>query len=128
MDAASTDRGAGLIATSDDGFASVDALVEKSFAVMGVLTRVAAENGLSLTQLRVLGILRDRRLRMAELADFLGLDRSSLSGLIDRAEQRGLVQRTRNPDDKRVIEVGMTPIGLEQARAAQEQIRRALTP
>jgi hypothetical protein len=30
---------------------------------MAVLTRVAADNELSLTQLRVLAILRDRRLR-----------------------------------------------------------------
>lgn len=41
---------------------------------MAVLTKVAADNELSLTQLRVLAILRDRRLRMTALAGYLGLE------------------------------------------------------
>ena len=46
----------------------IDALVTASFATMAVLTRIAAEHDLSLTQLRVLAILRDRRVKMTELA------------------------------------------------------------
>ena len=42
----------------------VDALVRSSFAVMAVLSRIGAEHDLSLTQLRMLGILRDRRVTM----------------------------------------------------------------
>src|SRR5258705_339300 len=38
----------------------VDALVQLSFAVMDALTRAAAEHELSATQVRLLGILRDR--------------------------------------------------------------------
>ena len=68
--------------------ALVDALVQTSFVTMAVLNRIGAENDLSLTQLRVLGILRERRPRMAALADRLGLKKSTMSGLIDRAEQR----------------------------------------
>jgi DNA-binding MarR family transcriptional regulator len=71
-----------------------DALVQISFALMAVLTEVAAEHDLSLTQLRVLGILRDREPTMADLATFTGLERSTVSGLIDRAAQRGLVRKT----------------------------------
>ena len=71
-----------------------DTLVQVSFAVIAVLSRVAAEQDLSLTQLRVLGILRDREPTMAELATYLGLERSTVSGLIDRAVQRGLVRKT----------------------------------
>ncbi len=48
-----------------------DALAQSAFVVMGALTRIAAEHDLSLTQLRVFGILRDREPRMSELADFL---------------------------------------------------------
>ena len=62
-----------------------DALAQISFALMAVLTEVAAEHDLSLTQLRVLGILRDREPTMADLAAFTGLERSTVSGLIDRA-------------------------------------------
>ena len=71
-----------------------DSLVQVSFTVIAVLSRVAAEHDLSLTQLRVLGILRDREPTMAELATYLGLERSTVSGLIDRAVQRGLVRKT----------------------------------
>jgi hypothetical protein len=65
-----------------------DALAQRSFALMAVLTEVAAEHDLSLTQLQVLGILRDREPTMADLANFTGLERLTISGLIDRAAQR----------------------------------------
>ncbi|MET8332411.1 MarR family transcriptional regulator [Streptosporangium canum] len=111
--------------TSD---ALVDALVRSTFQVVGVLTRIGAERDLSLTQLRVLGILRDRRPRMTELATFLGLDKSTLSGLIDRAERRGLVARGKNPQDRRVVDVFLTPAGLELAEQVYGEVRRALAP
>ncbi|MBC6463768.1 MarR family transcriptional regulator [Actinomadura sp. HBU206391] len=111
-----------------DGEALVDALAQSAFVVMGVLTRIGAEHELSLTQLRVFGILRDRRPRMAELADFLGLDKSTISGLVDRAEQRGLLERGKNADDGRVVDVFMTAAGLELAERVHAQVRRALAP
>jgi MarR family transcriptional regulator, lower aerobic nicotinate degradation pathway regulator len=85
-----------------------DSLVQVSFAVIAVLSRVAAEQDLSLTQLRVLGILRDRQPTMADLASYLGLERSTVSGLIDRAVQRGLVQKDADPTDGRSVRVSLT--------------------
>ncbi|MGO9282725.1 MAG: MarR family winged helix-turn-helix transcriptional regulator [Mycobacterium sp.] len=85
-----------------------DALVQISFALMAVLTEVAAEHNLSLTQLRMLGILRDREPTMADLATFTGLERSTVSGLIDRAAQRGLVAKTADPHDGRSVRVKLT--------------------
>lgn len=105
-----------------------EALVLNAFQVMGVLTRTGAEHDLSLTQLRVLGILRDRRLRVTELAAYLGLDKSTMSGLIDRAERRGLLARDKNPDDRRAVDVYITDAGQQLAARLQEQILRALTP
>ncbi|MEU6739759.1 MarR family winged helix-turn-helix transcriptional regulator [Streptosporangium sandarakinum] len=106
----------------------VDALVRTTFEVTGVLTRIGGEHDLSLTQIRVLGILRDRRARVTELAAYLGLDKSTMSGLIDRAQRRGLLARGRNPDDGRVVEVYVTPAGLELTRRMEEEVRRALAP
>jgi MarR family transcriptional regulator, lower aerobic nicotinate degradation pathway regulator len=90
-----------------------DALVQLSFAVLDVLTRSAAELDLSVTQLRLIGILRDRSPSMAVLADFLGLDRSSVSGLVDRAEKRGLVVRRPSSEDARVTLIDLTAAGRE---------------
>jgi MarR family transcriptional regulator, lower aerobic nicotinate degradation pathway regulator len=100
-----------------------DALVQVSFALMAALTEVAAEHDLSLTQLRVLGILRDREPTMADLATFTGLERSTVSGLIDRASQRGLVVRAADPVDGRSVRVRLTA----QARRLERQITAAVS-
>lgn len=112
----------------DTANTQVDALAQTAFVVMAVLTRVAAANDLSLTQLRVFGILRDRRPRMAELASYLGLERSTMSGLIGRAEKRGIVRREDDPVDGRGTAVIMTPQGIELARVIHAEIRRELMP
>jgi DNA-binding MarR family transcriptional regulator len=105
-----------------------DALVRAAFTVTAQLSRIGADNDLSLTQLRAFGILRDRRLRMTELADFLGLEKSTMSGLIDRAEKRGLVQREPNPADRRATDVFLSAHGMEVAGQIRESVRRALAP
>jgi MarR family transcriptional regulator, lower aerobic nicotinate degradation pathway regulator len=99
-----------------------DALVRISFALMAVLTEVAAEHDLSLTQLRVLGILRDREPTMADLATFTGLERSTVSGLIDRAAQRGLVTKTADLHDGRSVRVTLT----ESARGLVPEVTAAI--
>jgi DNA-binding MarR family transcriptional regulator len=106
----------------------VDALARTSFTTMAVLNKLAADNDLSLTLLRVGGILRDRRLRMATLAQYLGLERSTMTGLVDRAEKRGLVARAPSEDDGRAIEVFLTKDGLKLAESLEEQLREALAP
>lgn len=114
--------------TDPDGEALVDALAQSAFVVMGALTRIGAAHDLSLTQLRALGILRDRRARVTELADFLGLEKSTLSGLVDRAERRGLLKRGKNAEDGRAVDVFMTAAGLELAERVHTEVRRALAP
>ncbi|WP_327000509.1 MarR family transcriptional regulator [Dactylosporangium sp. NBC_01737] len=115
--------------TSEDTLdALVDALVRSTFQVTGVLTRIGAENDLSLTQLRVFGILRDRRPRVTELAAYLGLDKSTMSGLIDRAERRGLLARDRNPHDGRAVDVFLTPAGRDLTQRLYVEVRDALAP
>jgi DNA-binding MarR family transcriptional regulator len=106
--------------------ALIDALAQSAFVVMGVLTHVGAEHDLSLTQMRVLGILRDRRLRMAALADYLGLEKSTLSGLVERAERRGLLERAKSEEDGRVVEVFMTAAGRRKAARVHAEVSAAL--
>ena len=106
----------------------IDALARTSFVTMAVLSKIGAEHDLSLTQLRMLGILRDRRLKMSELADYLGLDKSTVSGLVDRAERRGLLQRTPNLADRRAVDVQLSPDGMEFAERGAALIARSLSP
>ena len=68
-----------------------------------MLERRAREHDLSIIQTRLLGVLRDRRPTMNELARFLDLDKSSVTGLVDRAERRGLVERVPSTADRRAV-------------------------
>ena len=89
----------------------VDGLVQLSFLVQSILVRSAAQHDLTVPQVRLLGILRDREPGMMELAAHLGLDKSSVTGLIDRAQRRGLVRRRSTPADGRAVLVSCTPEG-----------------
>ena len=104
----------------------VDAIVQLSFAVQEVLARFAAAHELSLTQLRLLAILRDREPGTLELARHLGLEKSSASGLIDRAERRGLVARGPSPDDGRGVRVGLTDQGRRLVERTEGEVLDAL--
>lgn len=108
--------------------ALVDALVQTSFTTMGVLSRVAGEHDLSLTQLRVLAILRDRRVKMTALAQHLGLEKSTMSGLVQRAEGRGLVQRGPSSRDGRAVEVFLTDRGMALADQISADVHESMAP
>lgn len=111
-------------ATDADPNDIVDALAELSFTVLDLLTRCTAEFELSISQLRLLGILRDREPTMAKLAGHLQLDRSSITGLIDRAEKRDLVARRASADDGRVTIVELTSKGRSIAAQVEAAIGR----
>ena len=105
-----------------------DALAETAFTVTALLAESAAAHDLSLTQLRMLAILRDREPRIADLAAFLGLERSSVSGLVDRAVRRGLVHRTASADDARATRLSLTDEGRRLAAVVTAQVDARLVP
>jgi DNA-binding MarR family transcriptional regulator len=94
----------------------VDGLVQLSVLVQSVFARAVGTHDLSVLQARLLGVLRDREPTMAELRRLLDLDKSSTTGLVDRAERRGLVRRVEVPEDGRSFRVQLTREGLELAR------------
>jgi MarR family transcriptional regulator, lower aerobic nicotinate degradation pathway regulator len=89
----------------------VDAMAQLSFVIQGMLERRAHEHDLSIVQTRLLGVLRDRQPTMNELGRLLDLEKSSVSGLVDRAERRGLVARVASATDGRVVLVSLTEAG-----------------
>jgi MarR family transcriptional regulator, lower aerobic nicotinate degradation pathway regulator len=108
--------------------ALLDSLVQTSFTVIGIVTSVAAAHDLSLTLLRVGAILRDRTLTMSELATYLGLDRSTITGLINRAEERDLVRRVGNENDKRSTRVTLTKSGQALAEICAAEVAQEVAP
>ena len=68
--------------------------------------------GISMAQLNIMYTLqRDGEMTMSRLADVLNVSLSNATGLVDRMEERGFVERTRVPEDRRVVLVRITPAG-----------------
>ena len=105
----------------DEELDIADALAQLSFLVQNALAAVSARYELSISQVRLLGVLRDREPAMTELGRYLGLDKSSISGLVDRAERRGLVARSVSPIDRRAVRVSITDEGRRLAQAGADE-------
>jgi DNA-binding MarR family transcriptional regulator len=71
--------------------------------------------GLTAAQYNVLSILAEtadgKGLSQRELGDILVVDRSNVTGLIDRMEKCGWVRRADDPDDRRIYRVELTAKG-----------------
>lgn len=65
--------------------------------------------GIGRSDLRALNLLEDGPLSAAVLADRLGLQRGSVTTLVDRLERAGLVRRSPDPDDRRGVRVVLRP-------------------
>ncbi|GIH64017.1 MarR family transcriptional regulator [Microbispora siamensis] len=96
---------------------TVAALVRSTFLVNAVYADSAREYGLTQQQGQLLCVLMAQPYGMSELGGILGLAKSSLTGLVDRSERNGLVQRTPDPQDSRAVRVSLTRQG---ARLADE--------
>jgi MarR family transcriptional regulator, lower aerobic nicotinate degradation pathway regulator len=105
---------------------TVDALVQLAFLVQRILAGSGAPLDLSIIQMRLLGVLRDRQAGMLELGRHLGLDKSSMTGLVDRAERRGLVVRSPSPHDGRAVLVCLTPAGRTLTEQCGAEVGRRL--
>ena len=76
--------------------------------------------GISMTHFHVLTLLRHHdAMPMGHLAEILDASVSSATGIIDRMEERGLVERVRVPGDRRVVLVRPTQAGLDLVDEAE---------
>jgi DNA-binding MarR family transcriptional regulator len=97
-------------------------LMKFFFAQRGHLPFPGDELDLSPVQCHVLHLIEPGRpLPMSRLADTLSCDASNVTGLVDRLESRGLVQRRPSPDDRRVKVLRLTPAG---SRLRAQLLRR----
>ena len=106
----------------------VDALAQLSWHVQSSIGDAAAAHGISASQLRLLGILRDRQPEMLALARYLRLDKSSVSGLVTRAESRGLVERIPLANDGRRVAVRLTAAGRALDAELEADVQTQLAP
>jgi DNA-binding MarR family transcriptional regulator len=95
----------------------------------------ASAAGLTAAQHQLLLAIRghggDREPTIGDVAEHLQLRHHSAVGLVDRAEEAGLVHRSSDADDQRVVRLALTPLGrrrLERLAALHLEELRRLSP
>lgn len=115
-----------------EGLASVARMTENAIAALEatvhrVLERLDAELadlGLSHGEINALAQLEPgTRRTVAELQRATGQRASTLTGILDRLERRGLIERALNPNDRRSFTVGLTDPGAEAAARVTDAVR-----
>jgi MarR family transcriptional regulator, organic hydroperoxide resistance regulator len=99
-----------------DRAALIDGIVAQFRASLGELRCVGSErlvrHGVSMAHLHLMSMLdRHGDLPMSRVAELLGVSDSNATGLIDRMEEHGFVERVRHPDDRRVVLVRVSDRG-----------------
>lgn len=101
-------------------------LVRFAFLVQGVFAELSQELELTPQQAQLLCVIRGTSVSMAELAYRMGLERSSLTGLVDRAHRHGLVDRVNDTADRRIVRVSLTAAGRRTAERFHAEVSRRL--
>jgi DNA-binding MarR family transcriptional regulator len=120
---------AGRHTAADDSHAddATTGLFQLACLVQGTYARVSERHDLTPVQARLLCILADGPRGMAELARCFDVEKAALTGLIDRAERRGLVKRSPVPGDRRALRVTPTDTGRRAAAAFHAEVNTELS-
>jgi DNA-binding MarR family transcriptional regulator len=102
-------------------------LVQLTTLVQAIYARVSERHDLTPVQARLLCHLLDGPRGMAELARCFGVEKAALTGLMDRAERRGLARRSPVPGDRRALQVTLTDAGHRAAAAFHAEVSAELS-
>jgi MarR family transcriptional regulator, organic hydroperoxide resistance regulator len=104
-----------MIVDMDDTW---ELLMDLVMAERARIPQIAAEFRLSPPQVHALRLLEpEQPLPMGRLACALGCDASNVTGIVDRLEQRGLIERRPSARDRRVKVLVVTAQGAEVRKA-----------
>lgn len=100
-----------------------DAMRENASRTLMLHQGVAERFGLNPTDIKCLDLARDEeRLTAGRLAELTGLRTSSVTAVLDRLEARGLVERRRDPADRRKVIVAATGAHLAEGAAIFDEL------
>jgi len=67
------------------------------------------ESGFTFPQLSVVSILtKYGKQKVSEISEKIGLSDSTVSGILDRLEHKGVIERERNREDRRVVKIKLS--------------------
>jgi DNA-binding MarR family transcriptional regulator len=105
-------------------------LQRATHATLQVLGTELADLGLTPSEVNVLANLADGARTVSELGAAAGVRPTTLTGVLDRLEQKGHIKRAPRPGDRRAVEISLTSVGVKSAdrvqRAFAELEERAL--
>jgi DNA-binding MarR family transcriptional regulator len=88
------------------------------------LSQKVSQLNITSVQAMVLGFLDDEdRITSSELGKRTELDSATLTGILDRLEVAGFIERKSNPDDRRSIRIHLT----KQGRLMSQEATRVIT-
>src|ERR687895_1484993 len=102
-------------------------LIQLTGLVQSIYARVSERHDLTPVQAKLLCVLLDGPRGMAELAQSFGVEKAALTGLMDRAERRGIAQRSPVPGDRRALQVTLTEAGHRAATAFHAEVNAELS-
>ncbi|MGH9061069.1 MAG: MarR family winged helix-turn-helix transcriptional regulator, partial [Acidimicrobiales bacterium] len=107
-----------------DAMAAATSIMRVQQILLGVVDRALSELGLTFARYEALVLLhfsRQGSLPLGKMGERLQVHPTSVTNLVDRLEQQGLVRRTRHPTDRRTTLAEITEQGrvvVEKASAA----------
>jgi DNA-binding MarR family transcriptional regulator len=107
----------------------VDSVLSASRALVAVAARslAAAEEQVTLPQYRALVVLASRGPQRAlDLAGALDVNQSTVTRMCDRLDRKGLIDRIRPADNRRVVITTISPAGRQLVDAVTRRRRREL--
>jgi DNA-binding MarR family transcriptional regulator len=100
-----------------------------SAAVSGLLEAQVGEAGLDLvlSQVRMLALIdRLPNCGIGDLADYMGVSSAATSRSVERLVRRGMVTRATAGEDRRAVDLAVTPAGRSALKRYQASVRNAL--
>ena len=98
-----------LLGMIRDSFKRIDRDAEKNLS----------KTGLSFAEFRILNLLHDGSCSMSRLSTEIALTQAGITGVVDKLEAHGFVERVRSNEDRRVVTISITSKGQEILRKAQ---------
>lgn len=84
---------------------------------------IVRDHGMPFSQVQILVLLADGPLSVGDISARLNIAKPNITPLVDSLRQMGLVERVRDEDDHRIVNVRVLPAGEEKLQQIRDDVR-----
>ncbi|MEM0174051.1 MAG: MarR family transcriptional regulator [Sulfolobaceae archaeon] len=95
-------------------------------ALKRLLRREAERFGFNAAEIQILANLYEGEKNVTQLSKIIGLGKSTITEVLDKLEEKGLIKRFRCNNDRRVVMVRITELGIQEYNKVREAYREKL--